>query len=337
MGSNGYHGSGPSLGGEGGIVVFSGGSAANHLVDVFDRVARDKQCCLSYVMPISDNGGSSSELIRFFGGPGIGDLRSRLVRMIPSDEHGLDPERTAIRAIFNHRLSKDAREARLEWLDIVEARHQLWTDISSSKKELIRSFFNHLNTEIVRRARPTSVFAFEQASIGNLFLTGARLFTGSLESAIYLLSIICTIPAHVSVLPAINSNFSHHICAGLENGETILGQNAISHPSASSMLQPHAGSPARMTTPLAFNGQATSAQLELEYADSVEDANLPGSLPTLRKQYINFSKLDGDDDDLPARIGRIWYINPYGQEIRPHVSLTMSAERRFAFIAPTCG
>lgn len=53
-----------------GIVVFSGGSAANNLVDVFKTVREDKRCALSYVIPISDNGGSSSELIRVFGGPG---------------------------------------------------------------------------------------------------------------------------------------------------------------------------------------------------------------------------------------------------------------------------
>lgn len=53
-----------------GIVVFSGGSAANNLVDVFNTVREEKRCPLSYVIPISDNGGSSSELIRVFGGPG---------------------------------------------------------------------------------------------------------------------------------------------------------------------------------------------------------------------------------------------------------------------------
>ena len=53
-----------------GIVVFSGGSAANELVDVFSTVREDKKCPLSYIIPISDNGGSSSELIRVFGGPG---------------------------------------------------------------------------------------------------------------------------------------------------------------------------------------------------------------------------------------------------------------------------
>ena len=59
-----------------GVVVFSGGSAANSLVDVFNEVIERNSCSLSYIIPISDNGGSSSELIRVFGGPGIGDVRS---------------------------------------------------------------------------------------------------------------------------------------------------------------------------------------------------------------------------------------------------------------------
>lgn len=46
-----------------------------------------------------------------------------------------------------------------------------------------------------------------------------------------------------------------------------------------------------------------------------EDANLPGSLPMLRKRNILFSK--EHDEDLPARIERIWYVNPYGQEMSP--------------------
>lgn len=54
----------------GGIVVFSGGSAANNLVDVFNDIREANNTALSYVMPISDNGGSSSEIIRVFGGPG---------------------------------------------------------------------------------------------------------------------------------------------------------------------------------------------------------------------------------------------------------------------------
>lgn len=279
-----------------GIVVFSGGSAANNLVDVFKSVTESNQCPLSYVIPISDNGGSSSELIRVFGGPGIGDVRSRLVRLIPSNEQ--NPEKIAIKMFFNYRLPMGSDAARHEWLDIVEARHPLWNHISSEKKELVRSFLNWLNLDIVKRARPSSTFNFSHASIGNMFLTGARVFTGSFESAIYLLSSICRVPDNVSVLPAINTNFTHHISAGLTDGTTITGQNAISHPSLPTRL-PEA-------TP-------TSPGRELEDHDFIEDANLPGSLPTLRKQYISFSK--AADEDLPARIERIWYINPYGQEI----------------------
>ncbi|KAF2438469.1 UPF0052-domain-containing protein [Karstenula rhodostoma CBS 690.94] len=281
-----------------GIVVFSGGSAANNLVDVFKAVREDKKCQLSYVIPISDNGGSSSELIRVFGGPGIGDVRSRLVRLIPDDPDHDDSEKAAIKIFFNHRLPKDQATARQEWMRIVDASHSLWTNISTSKKELMRAILNSVNLEILKRMRPSSTFDFSGASIGNLFLTGARLFTGSFESAIYLLSSICSVPNHTSVLPAINTNFTHHISAGLTNGAIITGQNSISHPSETTALD---------TTPL-------TAHEDTERHDAIEDANLPGTLPTLRKQYINFSK--AAEDDLPARIQRLWYINPYGQEIR---------------------
>lgn len=152
-----------------GIVVFSGGSAANSLVEVFDRLRDANRSTLSYVIPISDNGGSSSELIRVFGGPGIGDIRSRLVRLIPNDEGA---EKSAIRHFFNHRLPKSFAPARREWLEIVEGEHGLWRGISSPKRELVRSFLNAIQMEMVRRLRPTSRFDFSGASIGNLFLTG---------------------------------------------------------------------------------------------------------------------------------------------------------------------
>ncbi len=49
--------------------LFSPGTAANSLVDVFNKIVEKRRCQLNYVIPISDNGGSSSELIRFIGGP----------------------------------------------------------------------------------------------------------------------------------------------------------------------------------------------------------------------------------------------------------------------------
>ncbi|KAK0720742.1 hypothetical protein B0H67DRAFT_577185 [Lasiosphaeris hirsuta] len=283
-----------------GITVFSGGTAANSLVDVFNKIVEKKGRQLSYVIPISDNGGSSSELIRFVGGPSVGDIRSRLVRLIPNHDRDNDEEMMALKALFEHRLPGDPIRARAEWLDIVEARHLLWTFISSPKRELIRSILNTLNLEIVKRARPTSVFNFAEASIGNMFLTGARIFSGSFESAIYLLSMICSIPSSVAVLPAINSNFTHHISAGLADGTSIAGQVNISHPSA--------------PTALPDDGVVAPALTAADH-DRIEDANLPGSLPVLRRQHIAFSK--DDEEDLPARIERVWYINPYGHEIWP--------------------
>jgi hypothetical protein len=33
------------------------------------------------MLPVSDDGGSTSEIVKVVGGPGIGDIRSRLVRL----------------------------------------------------------------------------------------------------------------------------------------------------------------------------------------------------------------------------------------------------------------
>lgn len=144
--------------------------------------------------------------------------------------------------------------------------------------------------------------------MGNLFLTGARLFTGSFESAIFLLSTLGGIDdMKTRVVPAINSNFSHHIAAGLTNGDVIVGQNAISHPSE-----------AVARDPLSSESLLREEECRLQSAhdeDHVEDANLPFSLPTLRKQNIEFAKTE--TAPLAAPIRRVWYINPYGQPILP--------------------
>ncbi len=103
------------------------------------------------------------------------NITGRLVRLIPDDPSDPDAaeERRSLRRLFNHRLSADPARARIEWLDVVEGRdRRLWRDIDSEKRELIRSIFNLVNLEIVKRARPSSTFNFSKASIGNLFLTG---------------------------------------------------------------------------------------------------------------------------------------------------------------------
>jgi 2-phospho-L-lactate transferase/gluconeogenesis factor (CofD/UPF0052 family) len=66
-----------------GIVVFSGGTAANSLVDCFDELASSRNSLLTYAVAISDNGGSSSEINRFIGGPSVGDVRSNVPILLP--------------------------------------------------------------------------------------------------------------------------------------------------------------------------------------------------------------------------------------------------------------
>jgi len=147
--------------------------------------------------------------------------------------------------------------------------------------------------EIVKRARPSSVFNFSRASIGNLFLTGARVLTGSLESAVYLLATICGVPEHVRVVAAINSNFTHHISAGLADGSVITGQNSISHPSAPTALPDDGSSRGMMDGGGDGAGVGWDVRDETAMLDLIEDATLPGSLPTLRKPYITFNKGGG--------------------------------------------
>ncbi|KAJ6261978.1 hypothetical protein Dda_2779 [Drechslerella dactyloides] len=364
----------------GSIVVVSGGSAANSLVDVFKQVSAGSP--ISYIIGISDNGGSTSELIRVFGGPGIGDIRSkiltipqkprvrdlaradqddadeaartrlhgracpgRLVRLVPEemdDDERL--ERLQIKDLLNYRLPAEADAARLEWNAIVEGTHERWGGIATEKKELLRAFFILIAAEITKRTRPSSTFNFQLASLGNLFITGCRLFFGSLESAIFLFRSICSIPEYTHVIPALNSNFSHHIAAGLADGTVITGQNQISHPSeepptnsqlaaqnnastllaVATQLQGLSTSASASTSSLSLPLPGTATPLNPGYStpvvyvhdhDEVEDANLPGSLPVLRRQNIVFTK--EKEEELPARIARVWYINPYGQEIRP--------------------
>lgn len=238
-----------------------------------------------------------------------------MVRLIPEDGE----ETKALKRFFNHRLPKVYEPAKQEWLDIIEANHVLWNGISTPKKELIRSFLVSMNLEVLKRLRPTSKYDWSGASIGNLFLTSyaapsytsysdganmprSRLFTGSFEAAIHSLSCICGVSACISLLPALNTNFAHHIAAGLEDGTVITGQNNISHPSVPTAAVPEPpSSPARLL------------KTETEEQDQVEDANLPGSLPSLRKPAIAISK--DHEEDLPSRIEQLWYINPYGQKI----------------------
>ncbi|KAG7706320.1 hypothetical protein KL914_003215 [Ogataea haglerorum] len=209
------------------VAVISGGTATNTILDVFQDLseAGGQNTSVSHILPVSDNGGSTSEIIRVLGGCSVGDLRSRIVRLIPNESQG-------IRNLLSHRLPSKATDAKLEWGSIVEGSHELWSDVDPACKEIIRSFLIHVHMEILKRSRnSTKNFRLELASIGNLFLTGARLFCGSLDSAVELILRVARVSSRLHVIPCLNTNFTYHISALLKDGTIITGQSQISHPS----------------------------------------------------------------------------------------------------------
>lgn len=323
------------------IAVVSGGTATNSILDIFQQLAHDQnqsssesQGRISYILPISDNGGSTSEIIRVLGGCSVGDIRSRITRLIPDESSGL-------RALLSHRLSRDPAKAKEEWSDIVEGSHPLWIQVDPPCKQILRSFLIHVHTEILKRSRNTQRnFHLELASVGNLFLTGGRLFCGSLDSSIELMLRLTRVPSNIEVLPCINTNFTYHISALLKNGAIITGQSQISHPSVpeSHKLREN-GSPrillhehhsvANHSLHVARSNdilmQTSAGDMDDDdetkdsgFSSEDDDSELdaPSYIhPELKKSQLHFNK--DDSIPLPAPIKRIFYISPYGEEIYP--------------------
>jgi len=162
------------------FLVISGGTGGNAICSAFTNAC--------YVLPVSDDGGSSSEIIRVLGGPSVGDIRSRLVRLIPPAPPSSPLD--SIRRLLAYRLPSNSseRDARDEWRDIVEGRSALWRGIPMDRKETIRGFLVYFESELLKRAHKN--FDFRNGSIGNYFLAAAQGFFRSLPSAIFLFSSI---------------------------------------------------------------------------------------------------------------------------------------------------
>lgn len=204
------------------LVVFSGGTAFNsvagHVRHLTTRV--------THVLPVSDDGGSTAEIVRVLGGPAVGDIRSRCLRLADDS----DEEARAVRRLLAYRLSGTCSEdAKREWYDIIEGDHALWTGVSEPYKHTIRAFLIHFHVNILRHS--TERFNFRSGSVGNFFFAGARIFFRSLEAAIFLFSRVARIPEGSLVLPAVCTEERLSLAAELADGTVLVGQNQISHPS----------------------------------------------------------------------------------------------------------
>lgn len=258
------------------IVVVGGGSATNALVSVFSQVSTE----ICYIVPISDNGGSTSEIIRVLGGPAIGDARSRIVRLIPRS--------SPLRELMAHRLAPhDEKTALEQWIGIVDGSSSLWADISRETKHIYRAFFIYIHGELLKRTN----FNFRSASVGNLLLSGARVFFGSLDAASEFVLRTSNASNSTRVLACVSTQFSHHIAATLEDGSLVVGQTQISHP--------------------------TEIAPDTHYDDD-EESLYPFAHPNLKRSQLSFSK--SHFPALPSPIKRIFYIDMYGNEVTPRCS-----------------
>lgn len=337
------------------LSIISGGTATNELVSLFSSISSN----ITYIIPISDNGGSTSELIRVIGGPAIGDLRSRLTRLIPSDQGNLQD-------LLSYRLSPDPALAKVQWNEIVDGTHEIWKPINSATKEIIRSFLIHLHTELLKRSKfqfnsnsTNRQFRYELANVGNLFLTGLRLFIGSLDSAIELFIKLTGIDSNISVLPCINTNFSYHISALLENDLIITGQSQISHPSDNLQIDSYPppidktrpSSPVHIDLYEDFNENESDGMNQLLNLSHLSD--IPTSVRTSPKIPLNrvaISQLnhkqsnkslgylkDDSDDEETGNIPQ--YIHPELKKSQLHFNKTdiqplLSPIKRIFYISP---
>ncbi|KAJ7102528.1 UPF0052-domain-containing protein [Mycena belliarum] len=266
-------------------VVISGGTGGNAICPAFGARA-------CYVLPVSDDGGSSSEIIRVLGGPSIGDIRSRLVRLIPPAPPASPLD--AIRALLAYRLPArySEREARDEWREIIEGRSALWGGIPNDRKEAIRGFLVYFESELLKRAHKN--FTFVNGSIGNYFLAAAQGFFRSLPASIFLFSSITN--SQANILPVIVTNHTVTIAAELDNGEKLVGQCEISHPVPS-------------------DGPDITVSASASAPASPDDGM--GETIAQRRNVLFEQQAKGAYTPLGARISRLFYMNAYGFEIHP--------------------
>jgi 2-phospho-L-lactate transferase/gluconeogenesis factor (CofD/UPF0052 family) len=282
-------------------VVISGGTATNQIIDAF--IPQNKQDSVTFILPVSDNGGSSSEILRVLGGCAIGDIRSRLIRLIPDETKikGVN----GVKELLGYRLNEEENKAREEWDKIVHGNHYIWDKVDLSLRVMIRSFLIHVDMEINKRSLRLK-FRFESASVGNLFLTGTRLFFGDLDSGIEFVKRMCRINENINVHGCLNTNFTYHIAAILENGDVIRGQSQISHPSE------EIGDENENETEKEKENNGIGIEIDVDTLTH----------PSLEKSQLRFHKeIDGElIPPLPSKIARVLYISPYGEEIHPRAS-----------------
>ncbi|KAK6932664.1 2-phospho-L-lactate transferase CofD [Dillenia turbinata] len=196
-----------------------GGTAFNGVVEELKKLTTR----VAHVLPVSDDGGSTAEIVRVLGGPAVGDIRSRCLRL--SDQ--CTSEALAVRRLLGHRLPLDAEQTKSEWCCYGQGT-KLWEE---------SILYGEVCQDPITKPFELSLFIFRirYALDHAVCVCRARIFFQSLDAAIFLFSCISDIPAESLVLPVISTNDRLTLGCELQDGTIIRGQIEISHPTTGSM------------------------------------------------------------------------------------------------------
>ena len=193
------------------VVLFSGGSASNHLASQLER----RGLHVSNVLVVFDNGGSTGALRRASPMPAMGDIRNRLTAL--ADVSGLTQK--MLKELFEFRFSerKAENQLRQELQSLLNSTHPLISDISELQRNSV--------LEALRKtvAILPETFSLRDQSLGNLLLFGRKLdrgdFLQAVEWARELLGVASDV-LPVTLEPA-------HLGAQLDTERWITGQAGL--------------------------------------------------------------------------------------------------------------
>ena len=121
---------------------------------------------IAFVLPVTDDGGSTAEIMRVLGGPAIGDVRNLLVRIAKEGPEQHDIPAPAI-SILSMRLNGISRtDALVEFMSIVHGTHALAKLLSPKYLYVIQAFLT-----VFLHAVEITTFDFRHWSVGNFFAT----------------------------------------------------------------------------------------------------------------------------------------------------------------------
>lgn len=202
----------------------------------------------TYIIPVSDDGGSTSEILRCFGGLAVGDLRNRALVLFQDE---------GAREFLHHRLNKDSRAARAEWDAVVGGTHPLWRLLDRSRQECRALIAESLRVFQAAQAQASAQtqFNFSTASLGNIVLKALEMQYGIDDALHKFLRLGGVHEDVVSIMPCVTLQGAGGPGPGpagpgpaapaaprldlqlvLLNGDVITGQSEISHPAGGSQL-----------------------------------------------------------------------------------------------------